>query len=152
MRQYAEHSTGAQGVQTHQQRGLPSPALVLVVDDDETLRELLEKALTIAGYQVLTTASVLEAEMVKQCYSAADLGLVISDIHLTATSRAWEGYELYQRWIAVEPTLPFLLISGDPCSRILPAIQTGAVRFLDKPFSVQTFLSTVQTLLRVAGA
>jgi FixJ family two-component response regulator len=66
-------------------------------------------------------------------------------------SRALEGYELYQRWTAVEPTLPFLQISGDPCSRTLPAIQTGAVHFLAKPFSVQTFLSTVQTLLRVAG-
>jgi hypothetical protein len=42
-----------------------------VLDDDETLRELLEKALTSVGYQVLTTASVLEAELVKQCYSAA---------------------------------------------------------------------------------
>jgi DNA-binding NtrC family response regulator len=122
-----------------------------VLDDDETLRELLEKALTSVGYQVLTTASVLEAELVKQCYSAAGLGLVISDIHLTAMSRALEGYELYQRWTAVEPTLPFLQISGDPCSRTLPAIQTGAVHFLAKPFSVQTFLSTVQTLLRVAG-
>jgi two-component system KDP operon response regulator KdpE len=118
-----------------------------VVEDDEMLRELLEKALTIEGYQVLTAASVLEAEMVKQYQSAAGLGLVISDIHLTTASRAWEGYELYQRWTAVEPALPFLLISGDPRSRALPAIQTGAVPFLAKPFSVHTFLLTVQSLL-----
>jgi CheY-like chemotaxis protein len=116
------------------------------------LRELLGQALALQGYQVLTAASVQEAETVKQWQSTVGLGLVITDIHLTATSRVQEGYELYQRRTAVEPALPFLLIGGDPCSRTLPAIQTGAVRFLAKPFPVHTFLSTVQTLISEASA
>jgi DNA-binding NtrC family response regulator len=122
-------------------------ATVLVIDDDNAVRNLLYEALSLHGYKVIATASAQEADTALKQLGAAAIGLVIADIQLTADSQAREGYELYERWTTAHPTLPFLLISGDPTNQTLPAIRTGAVRFLAKPFVISGLLNTVQTLL-----
>ena len=124
------------------------PATILVVDDDEAVRGLLQEALDLYGYTVVVAATSQEAEDALQRLDPATIGLVIIDIHLTADPHAQEGYVLYQRWTTAHPTLPFLLISGDPNSQTLPAIATGVVRFLAKPFSLTELLQAVQALVR----
>lgn len=121
---------------------------VLVVDDDEEVRNLIEDALQMHAYEVVATATEQEAEEVRRRRSTADIGLVICDINLTVNSQAQEGYALYQRWTTAEASLPFLLISGDPQAISLPAIRTGAVRFLPKPFSINDLITAVQALMR----
>jgi DNA-binding NtrC family response regulator len=91
---------------------------------------------------------VQEAEDTLQQFGAAALGLVITDIQLTTDRQAREGYMLYQRWRASYPALPFLLISGDPASQTLPAIRTGAVHFLPKPFTMSELLDIVRQIFR----
>lgn len=125
-----------------------SQAIILVIDDDKTIQSLLHEALNLRGYQVTTVGTVQEAEDILQQYGAAALGLVITDIQLTANRQAREGYVLYQRWRASYPTLPFLLISGDPSNQTLPAIRTGAVHFMTKPFTMSELLETVHRLFR----
>lgn len=125
------------------------PPRVLILDDDEAIRHLLEEALRLLGYQTVTAATVTEAEAVLQQYGPAGLALVISDVHLSANLQAQEGYALYQRWTAMHPALRFLLMSGDPRSQTLPAIRTGRVRFLAKPFSITELLDAVQAILGI---
>jgi DNA-binding NtrC family response regulator len=120
---------------------------VLVIDDDQAVRDLLCEALNLHGYKAIAAATVQEADTALKQLGTAAIGLAIADIQLTADPQAREGYELYERWTTAHPTLPFLLISGDPTSQALPAIQTGAVRFLAKPFAISGFLATVQALL-----
>jgi two-component system cell cycle sensor histidine kinase/response regulator CckA len=122
---------------------------VLILDDDEAIRSLLEEALRLRGYQTVTAATVTEAEAVLRQYGPAGLALVISDIHLSANPQAQEGYALYQRWTAMHPALRFLLMSGNPRSQTLPAIRTGLVRFLAKPFSITELLDAVQAILGI---
>jgi DNA-binding NtrC family response regulator len=122
-------------------------ATVLVIDDDKAIRNLICETLNLHGYRVIAFATALEADTALQRLGTVVIGLVIADIQLTANPEAREGYELYERWTTAYPTLPFLLISGDPTSRTLPAIRTGTVRFLAKPFSISGLLATVQTLL-----
>jgi DNA-binding NtrC family response regulator len=119
-----------------------------VIDDDMRIRSLLHDTLHLRGYQVIAIGTVQGAEEILQQRGAAALGLVIADIQLTTNRQAQEGYRLYERWSAIYPTLPFLLISGDPSSQLLPAIQTGAVPFLAKPFTVSDLLEVVQLLFR----
>jgi DNA-binding NtrC family response regulator len=126
----------------------PGPALILVIDDDQTIRSLLHDTLRLHGYQVIAVGTVQEAEEILQQPGVAALGLVITDIQLTTNRQVREGYRLYERWIATHPTLPFLLISGDPSSQSLPAIQIGAVRFLAKPFTMSDLLEAVRLLFR----
>ena len=120
---------------------------ILVVDDDEAVRHLLREALHFHGYRVMDAAVVEEAEESLQRVDAGTIGLVITDIHLTSDPRGQEGYDLYQRWVATRPTLHFLLISGDPDSHALPAVRSGAVRFLLKPFTIDELLAVVRSLV-----
>jgi DNA-binding NtrC family response regulator len=135
-------------VEGGQGRTRSSQAIILVIDDDKTIQSLLHEALNLRGYQVTTVGTVQEAEDILQQFGAAALGLVITDIQLTANRQAREGYVLYQRWRASYPTLPFLLISGDPSNQTLPAIRTGAVHFMTKPFTMSELLETVHRLFR----
>jgi DNA-binding NtrC family response regulator len=135
-------------VERGQERTGSHQAIILVIDDDRTIRDLLHEALNLRGYHVTAVGTVQEAEDILQQFGAAALGLVITDIQLTTDRQAREGYMLYQRWRASYPALPFLLISGDPASQTLPAIRTGAVRFLPKPFTMSELLDTVRQLFR----
>jgi two-component system, NarL family, response regulator NreC len=125
---------------------LTSPATILMVEDDAGVRETLVEILCPQGYLVHTAATVAEAEAALQQLGAEGIQLVIADIQLTLDARAREGYELYQRWTAIYPRLPFLLMSGDPRYQDLPAVRAGAVRWLTKPFSPTALLDTIWAL------
>jgi DNA-binding NtrC family response regulator len=126
---------------------MDSPVTMLLIDDAAPMRTALARTLTHYGYRVYTAATVPEAEGLLRCLSAAAIHLVIADIHLTPDPLACEGYALYRRWRAAHPPLPFLLISGDPSSRALPAVQHGAVCLLLKPFGLQELLRHVHEIL-----
>ena len=121
---------------------------ILVVDDDEAVRDFVGNALQLHGYTIMATATVQEAEDARQRLGDAQLGLVICDIHLTSNPQERAGYTLYQHWTTLVPDLPFLLMSGDRQAQQLPAIRAGVVRFLPKPFRIDDLLSAVQALIR----
>ncbi len=123
------------------------PELVLLIDDDAGIRYVLQEVLRHHGYQVETAATVEEAEKVKQRLGVETIGAVIVDVHLTTNPRFQEGYSLYEEWTGLHPTLPFLLISGVSSSQNLPAIRSGMVPFLAKPFTMEALLELVRRLL-----
>jgi DNA-binding NtrC family response regulator len=128
-----------------------TPCTVLIIDDDEVVQDFLSKAFTLYGYRVVTASTVQEAEATRQRLGFTLIGLVIADVHLTDTLQEQEGYTLFERWTALSPSLPFLLMSGDPNSKALPAIRTGAVPFVAKPFMLGELLHAVRTLLQRQG-
>ncbi|GIX48951.1 MAG: hypothetical protein KatS3mg131_3162 [Candidatus Tectimicrobiota bacterium] len=140
----AERARGGRARRPTRAAEPPRPR-ILVVDDDAAVRELLVEALGLRQYAVTAVASVQEAEEVRQRVGPEAIALVIADVRLTPTGQ--EGYELYQRWKAAHPTMRFLLMSGDPHSRTLPDVATGAVPFLSKPFTIQELLDRVRDLI-----
>jgi DNA-binding NarL/FixJ family response regulator len=126
---------------------LTAPTTVLIVEDNAGVRETLVEILHSQGYLVRTAATAEEAEAALQQLGAEGVQLVITDIQLTPDARAREGYALYQRWTALHPRLPFLLMSGDPRHQDLPAVRAGAVRWLTKPFSPAVLLDTIRAAL-----
>lgn len=121
---------------------------VLVIDDDDAVRDVVENALNVHGYEVVSAATIQEAEDMKQRLGVTAIVLVICDIHLTDDPQLHEGYTLYQQWTTSHPALPFLLMSGDPQATNLPDVQSGAVYFLPKPFAIKRLLEAVQALIR----
>jgi len=121
---------------------------ILIVEDNEVMRDMLAVTLQAYGYTVATAATVHEAETAMQQRGPTAIGLVIADIHLTSDREAREGYALYQRWTTTYPHLAYLLTSGDRTNAALPAIRDGVVAFLAKPFELTELLDTVQALLR----
>jgi DNA-binding NtrC family response regulator len=120
---------------------------ILIVEDEVGVREILHEALRFYGYRVITAATVQEAENALQSLGVAETNLVITDINLTPSHNAQEGYALYQRWSALYPALHFILISGDSSNQELPDIRSGAVRFLAKPFGIDALLEVVWEVL-----
>jgi len=125
----------------------PARRTILIVEDDDDVRDLLQEAFSIHGYRTIAAATVEEAENNLQRSVSGGLELVVTDVHLTADPQAREGYELYRRWSAVRPELHFLLISGNPASRALPIIRSGAVPFLMKPFTIDALLKIVRQMI-----
>lgn len=127
---------------------IPQASLVLIIDDYAGLRHVLQDFFHRQGYQVVTAASAEEAEKAKQRYGPEAIGIVVVDVYLTPNAYSQEGYVLYEQWSRLHPTLPFILMSGVTHSQYLPAIASGAVSFLAKPFFMESLFEKVKTLMR----
>jgi two-component system response regulator FlrC len=126
---------------------MTSHTTILIVEDQAGVRDFLAAGLRLYGYQTIAVCTVSEAEATRQQLGPGGIDLVIANINLTPDPGAHEGYSLAQRWRTQEPTLPVILISGDPSLQVLPAIQAGTVRFLAKPLVLDALLQTVREAL-----
>jgi DNA-binding NtrC family response regulator len=117
---------------------MPTPATILIVEDDAGGRAFLEAVLRRHGYRVFTAAQVPAAEALGQGLGLESLDLVILDLQVR------EGDTLVQRWGAHAPHLPFILISDNPMpGRLDPPV----VWWLAKPLTADTLLTAVRDSL-----
>jgi len=108
-----------------------TPGLVLVVDDHEIIRTLLERSLRIQGHRVLAVASGPEA---LACLEQHPVELVLLDMMMPEMS----GMEVLDRIKANPNTqhIPVLILSADSdTDRIAACINLGAEDYLVKPFT-----------------
>jgi PAS domain S-box-containing protein len=105
--------------------------LILVVDDDPTIRIIMEQTLVEAGYNVLLAENGLEAEDV---FNDHKLDLVILDVQMPKR----DGYELCSL-IREKPqgeTLPILMMTSlDDMDSVYRAFKAGATDFISKPIN-----------------
>lgn len=120
---------------------------ILLVEDKERVRRALYALLQRPGYEVIGVGTVEEAEQFITARGSQNIAVIVSDINVHPDSKELEGYEFFQRWTAEYPELPFILISGDPSSWDLPAVRSGAVHFLAKPFNIYDLLAVMQSVL-----
>jgi DNA-binding NtrC family response regulator len=120
---------------------LPSPRVILVVDDDDPVRVMLARLLRTQGYEVLQAKTADDARL--QVNSERP-DLVISDIVMPGES----GIEL-RRTIAMRwPELPVILISGYSADGPAEfASRTANTIFVQKPFAADQLLSLVEETL-----
>ena len=114
---------------------------VLVVEDDTSVRKVIRRALTGAGYEVIATA---DGEQAVQAFHAHQGGvdLVVSDLVMPNMDGATLYEELNE---SREHPIPFLFISGygDQDARI-DALLAKGVPILQKPWSVRQLCDAVQ--------
>jgi CheY-like chemotaxis protein len=116
---------------------------LLVVEDEEMLRELLRIALQTAGYTVLTAVDGQEAiDLFDQHWG--DIQLVLSDVGLPKLS----GYDVFRKMKRTKPNLRFILASGfmEPTMKY-EIFKEGVKDFVQKPYSVYEVLQAVRTIL-----
>jgi DNA-binding NtrC family response regulator len=121
-----------------------SPATVLVIEDLEDVRTVLAELLRFEPYQLLTASSVEEAEAVCERLGPGALDLVVTNVRLTHLPDAREGVDLILRWHAVEPHLPFILMSGDLRPQDIADLPSEVVWYIAKPFSTEVFLAIIR--------
>jgi PAS domain S-box-containing protein len=133
-------------VPSHPEAELPEGSeKILVVEDDEPLRELAVRMLRAAGYQVIAAKNAEAAlDIVKS--SEAGLDLLFTDVIMPGKS----GVELLEQAKLIRPNLRALFMSGYIGD--LVALRYGLVpeaAFLAKPFTRSSLLNKVRSALGV---
>jgi two-component system, NtrC family, response regulator AtoC len=117
-------------------------ATLLLVEDDEEMRLLLEEELGEAGYEVATAASGMEA---LQRLDRIGADVVVSDLVMPGM----KGDELLAEIRLREPDLPVVLITAfGSIESAVQAVKAGAYHYVVKPFPIQQLLVTVENALR----
>ncbi|MGH7181040.1 MAG: response regulator [Nitrospiraceae bacterium] len=119
---------------------------VLVVDDEDQLRQLIREILEQAGYQVTEARDGKEAVLQ---YRLAPADVVIMDILMPEQ----DGLETTSTLRREFPNVKIIAITGSSemigiLSFLDVAKMLGAHRTLQKPFEMQTLLDTVQAELQ----
>ena len=121
-----------------------SRLVVLVVDDEQGLRELLCRTLQAEGFETLEAGHGAEALEIMES-GAESVDLVITDVVMPGMDGRELGRRIEQRW----PDLPILYISAYEVNDIF---RRGSPRtsapFLQKPFPLEGLITTVQGLLK----
>jgi CheY-like chemotaxis protein len=117
---------------------------VLIIDDDNSVRMTLKVLLRKAGLEFT------EAENGEQGIAAAtgtSPDLILCDINLGG---GLNGFGVVERLRGnpVTASIPIILITGDPVNHAA-RMKSLNVDFLEKPFSMNDFLSSVRRLLTV---
>jgi two-component system, cell cycle sensor histidine kinase and response regulator CckA len=121
---------------------------ILVVEDEDAVRALIEHVLRRSGYQTWGARDGVEARDVIEG-RPEPLDAVITDVVMPRMT----GIEL-ARWLERKrPGLPVLLLSGYADHEVLNDVLTGqGRRFLPKPFEPRLLLHELEELLRAAHA
>ncbi|HSH44902.1 MAG TPA: response regulator [Longimicrobiales bacterium] len=105
---------------------------ILVVEDDEAVRELVARHLEGEGYAV-TRAADAEEVLLRMSRDREPYDLVLSDVHLPGLS----GVELLRLLLTHSPLRPVILITGDDDEALARrALEDGATGYLLKPFQM----------------
>ncbi len=114
---------------------------ILVVDDDESLKEFLEILLAKEGYEV---CSASKGEEALKIIEAGDISLVISDIRMPGM----DGVELLRKIKTARPGLPVVLITAfASLDSAVAAMKEGAWDYLTKPFRIEELREVVERAL-----
>jgi two-component system nitrogen regulation response regulator NtrX len=114
---------------------------ILVVDDEERIRQSLNGILKDEGYEVLEAKDGLQA--LKQIESDPP-ELVLLDIWMPGM----DGMEVLERMKGQIPNLPVIMISGHGNIELaVKAVRLGAYDFIEKPLSLEKVLLTVNNAL-----
>ncbi len=115
--------------------------IVLVVEDEEKLRRVIELQLQTAGYEVLKAASAEEGLKL-----ADQAQLVITDLRLPGM----DGLALLQAIRRQNSRTPVIVMTAfGTVENAVEAMKSGAVDFLPKPFSLDHMLTVVEKALDV---
>ncbi len=120
-------------------------ATILLADDDDSLRRVLEFQLQAAGYSVLTAKNGSAAFLT---FSRNNVDCLITDWRMPQMS----GLELLLRANALKSEVPVVVITafGD-VETAVSAMRSGAFDFITKPFNRESILLTVEKALKFGG-
>lgn len=114
---------------------------VLVVEDDDLLREALNDTLQLAGYRVVEAENGARA---LSLLKAGDIDLVISDVQMAVMDGHVLLKNIKKQWSA----LPVVLMTAyGTIAKAVEAIRDGAADYLVKPFEVAVLIETVSRLI-----
>ena len=117
---------------------------ILLVDDDEQVREILRKRLLKSGFEVL---EAMDAEAALDLFRNSPVDVVITDLVMPGKG----GQALIKELRAEDPDVRIVAISGaldqDVPALLAEADRLGALRTLPKPFTSEQLLDSIDSVL-----
>ncbi len=121
------------------------PRTVLIIEDDEMIRQALRRIVESEGCRVLLAKDALELGSV---ISGQAIDLIILDVGLP-----WiNGYEMAELMRKDEnlKNLPLVFVSGESTLEAMKkGFQVGADDYITKPFEIDVVKKSIRTLLRL---
>jgi two-component system, NtrC family, nitrogen regulation response regulator NtrX len=112
---------------------------ILIVDDEEDIRELVSGVLSDDGYETRTAAT---ADQALEAYDERRPALILLDVWLRGSSM--DGLELLKLIKGRDVNIPVIVFSGHGnIDTAVAAISHGAVDFIEKPFEAEKLLHLV---------
>ena len=112
---------------------------ILLVDDDDAVREALGAVLESEGFEVIRAADGQEA-VSKFCGDRADLALL--DLNMPRKG-GWDTFELLT---SIDPLLPVIVITARP-DAYPAAVATGVAALMQKPLDIPLLLEAMRYFL-----
>jgi DNA-binding response OmpR family regulator len=122
-----------------------SPLVVLVVEDEQLLREMVEPALTDAGYSVLLAHNGSEAlkYLEERGSEEAPLRALVTDVQLGPGPSGWE---IAKRARELHPEIPVVYVTGAAAAE-WPSKGVPNSLIIQKPFAPAQVVTAVSQLL-----
>jgi PAS domain S-box-containing protein len=119
---------------------------ILVVEDEESVREITRRTLEKAGYRVLEAGNGREALQVLEA-AGAKVNLVLCDVMMPEMS----GQEFGSRLATANPQIPILYMSASPGSEMVQrGLLAEGVPFIGKPFSADDLAHAVRGMVEAS--
>ncbi|MFO0616221.1 MAG: EAL domain-containing protein [Polyangiaceae bacterium] len=121
----------------------PNLPRVLLVDDEEAILRVHTRALTKAGYTVVSAPNGIAAEAALQ---EGSFDLILSDIDMPGM----DGLTLLKHVRERDLDVPVILITGVPSfDAAVKAVENGALRYLVKPVELKTLVDLAHDAVRL---
>lgn len=114
---------------------------ILLVEDEDMVRMVAERALTRNGYTVITAINGEEALEAMAAQDAIDM--IVSDVVMPVM----DGPTMVRQVRTAHPQMPILFMSGYAEEQLRKMIDLDNLAFLPKPFSVQQLAEAVRDVL-----
>jgi DNA-binding NtrC family response regulator len=111
---------------------------ILIIDDENAIRESLDTLLTLEGFSVSMAADGAEG---LDLLSRNEYDLLLLDLALPGQS----GIELLPRIVELQPNLPVIMITAyGTVGNVVDAIRAGAENFVQKPWDNEKLLADIR--------
>lgn len=134
--------TGPPAISRRGNNALSRIPVVVIIDDDASVRTTTDSLVRSLGYVARTFAS---AKDFLQSDRGNDISCVIADVQMPGMS----GVELQAHLFAQGYRIPFIFITAFPEERSrMQAYRAGAVAYLTKPFTERSLIKGLDTALK----
>jgi len=118
---------------------------ILVVDDEQGIRDILSAELSAKGYQVATAE---DGQQAVETLKAKPFDLVISDIRMPKM----DGMVMLQEMTKIDPSIEVILVTGvGTAATALEAMKRGAYGFIQKPLNLEELHLLIDRALEKRG-